>query len=540
MVSAVDILNARILVVDDKEANVRLIEGMLRVAGYTAVESTTDPHLVCELHGRNHYSLILLDLQMPLMDGFQVMEGLKEIEAGGYLPVLVITAQPDHKLRALEAGAKDFVSKPFDLAELRARVHNILEVRLLHAELQNCIRDLEGSREVIRLKNLEERKKIEQELALAQETQESLLPRVLPQFANFRVDAFSKPTRYVGGDFYDFLQLSSGDWMGVLADVSGKGMAAALLSSMVLGALSTEFRSGNAPHHILNRVNQLLCEKSLPYQFVTLFLFVLDPNGVGEFISAGHNTAYIFRSDTGKIEELVPDAYFLGMFDFASYQSRTLRLGKGDTLVVYSDGLTDAENPQGEMFGEKRLLSIIQQEAPAGGHAVKQRFLRAIEDFTEGMPQTDDITFLVVEKGPLILPPSAKRFIELDDTQYFVAFQLRQSQFRLEQVAIRVEGVQLRIDPAPISHIGQSFPIFQRRHQRLLMHAAFSHSLMRDQSVRNFAEGSRNRFLILHQRVIPLRLRQPHAGFESAGGEDGLRHLRNKVVDRLWSGKETR
>ncbi len=132
MVSAADILNASILVVDDKEANVRLIEGMLRVAGYTSVESTTDPSVVCELYRKNRYNLILLDLQMPGMDGFQVMEGLKEIEGDGYLPVLVITAQPAHKLRALEAGAKDFVSKPFDLAELRARVHNILEVRLLH------------------------------------------------------------------------------------------------------------------------------------------------------------------------------------------------------------------------------------------------------------------------------------------------------------------------------------------------------------------------------------------------------------------------
>src|SRR5665811_945652 len=132
MVSAADILNARILVVDDKDANVRLIEGMLRIAGYASVESTTDPNGVCELHRKNRYALILLDLQMPGMDGFQVMEGLKEIEENGYLPVLVITAQPDHKLRALEAGAKDFVSKPFDLAELRARVRNILEVRLLH------------------------------------------------------------------------------------------------------------------------------------------------------------------------------------------------------------------------------------------------------------------------------------------------------------------------------------------------------------------------------------------------------------------------
>ena len=97
---------------------------------------------------------------------------------------------------------------------------------------------------MIRLKTLAEQERSEQELALAQETQESLLPRSLPQFENFRIHAFNSPTRYVGGDFYDFLQLSSGEWVGVLADVSGKGISAALLSSMVLGALSMEFRSG--------------------------------------------------------------------------------------------------------------------------------------------------------------------------------------------------------------------------------------------------------------------------------------------------------
>ncbi len=405
MVSPADILNARILVVDDLEANVRLLEGMLRISGYTSVESTTRPKEVCELHRQRRYSLILLDLQMPGMDGFQVMEGLKEIEEDGYLPVLVITAQPAHKLRALEAGAKDFVSKPFDLAELRARVHNILEVRLLHLETRNysraleeTVRELEASRETIRLKTLEERKKAEQELALAQETQESLLPRCLPQFENYRIRAFNTPTRYVGGDFYDFLQLSSGDWMGVLADVSGKGMSAALLSSMVLGALSMEFHSGTQPREVLTRVNRLLCEKSLPYQFVTLFLFLQNPQGMGQFISAGHNPAYLFRSATGKIEKLFSDAFFLGMFDFASYESRTFRLDKGDILVVISDGLTDAENPKQEMFGEQRLLQIIRQEAPSGSDAIEREVLKAVEEFTQGMAQTDDITFVIVEK----------------------------------------------------------------------------------------------------------------------------------------------
>jgi serine phosphatase RsbU (regulator of sigma subunit) len=405
MVSSSDILNAKILVVDDKDANILLLEGMLRIAGYTSVESTTDPGAVCELYRLNRYSLILLDLQMPGMDGFEVMERLREIETSGYLPVIVITAQPAHKLRALEAGARDFVSKPFDFAELRARVHNILEVRLLHLETKNysnmleeTVRELERSREVIRLKTVEERAKSEQELALAQETQESLLPRCLPRFANYHVHAYSTPTRYVGGDFYDFLQLSSGDWVGILADVSGKGMSAALLSSMVLGALNMEFLSKTEPQEILNRVNRLLCEKSLPHQFVTLFLFLQNPEGLGQFISAGHNPTYLFRAATRKIEKLFSEAFFLGMFDFATYESRAFHLDLGDILVVISDGVTDAQNPAQEMFGEPRLLQIIRQQAPSGGHAIEREFLKAIEDFTQGMAQTDDITFVIAEK----------------------------------------------------------------------------------------------------------------------------------------------
>ena len=136
MISSSDILQARILIVDDQEANVSLLEQMLRGAGYVAISSTTNPHTVCELHRQNRYSLILLDLLMPGLDGFQGMEGLKEIETDGYLPVLVQTAQPDHKLRAMKAGARDFISKPFDLVEVLLRVRNLLEVRLLHRQAE--------------------------------------------------------------------------------------------------------------------------------------------------------------------------------------------------------------------------------------------------------------------------------------------------------------------------------------------------------------------------------------------------------------------
>jgi PAS domain S-box-containing protein len=136
MIDGKDILAAQILVVDDQSANVLLLTRMLDAAGYRNVTATMNPLEVCALHRKNRYDLILLDLQMPGMDGFQVMEGLKTNEMDGYLPVIVLTAQPGHKLRALQAGAKDFISKPFDLVEVKTRIHNMIEVRLLYRQLE--------------------------------------------------------------------------------------------------------------------------------------------------------------------------------------------------------------------------------------------------------------------------------------------------------------------------------------------------------------------------------------------------------------------
>jgi adenylate cyclase len=188
MIDPGELLKAKLLVVDDQEANVLLLERMLGGAGYVSVTSTGDPRAVCELHRKNRYDLILLDLQMPGMDGFEVMKALGEIEKDRYLPVLVITAQPEHKLRALQAGAKDFVSKPFDLAEVLTRVHNMLEVRLYARALEQTVEELEVGREVIRGKNVE-LKKLFDEVVAERKVSERLALHVPPNSIAERLQA---------------------------------------------------------------------------------------------------------------------------------------------------------------------------------------------------------------------------------------------------------------------------------------------------------------------------------------------------------------
>jgi sigma-B regulation protein RsbU (phosphoserine phosphatase) len=145
-------------------------------------------------------------------------------------------------------------------------------------------------------------------------------------------------------------------------------------------------------------VNLYLCEKSQSNRFVTLFLFAFDEDGVGEYLSAGHNPAYLFRGATGEIEELVARDLVLGAFSFAKYQSVPIRLNSGDLLFIYTDGITEAMNPHDEMFGEERLIELIRRNAVSGCEVVEREVLASLEDFTEGMSQTDDMTYMVVQK----------------------------------------------------------------------------------------------------------------------------------------------
>jgi sigma-B regulation protein RsbU (phosphoserine phosphatase) len=308
------------------------------------------------------------------------------VRAVACMPLTGIPSQAD-KPTILGILYLDSTKKMHSLSGLDQRILNRLAV-----EAGNVLERVEM------IKSIEQRKKLEQELTLAEETQRSLLPQALPRVPNLDIHAFSKPTRYVGGDFYDFIELDSGELFGVLADVSGKGVSASLLSSMLLGCLQMQLRAGLALNEALGRLNRFLCEKSSASRFVTMFLFTMSSDGRGRYISAGHNPTYLYRAASREIEELVSNNMIVGAFPFATYEPASLELNPGDILLAYSDGLTEAENPRGEMLGEDGVKEVIRTEGAAGAKQLEQKLLETIQNFTAGRSLTDDITIILMER----------------------------------------------------------------------------------------------------------------------------------------------
>ncbi len=247
-------------------------------------------------------------------------------------------------------------------------------------------------------KSVDERWDLNREILLAEEVQQALLPKEIVETEGFRIRGHSTPTRYVGGDFYDFIAVQSGSLIGVLGDVSGKGVAASLLSSMILGSLQVLLRLGGSLEGAVGTLNTLLCERGSG-RFATLFLFRLDSNGEGRFVSAGHNPAYIYRRRTGTVVEVPSSSAIVGAFASASFESGPIYLETGDVLLVYSDGLPDAQDARGEMLGEDEVMRAVQKYAPGGADHLKSSLLGLLLEFTKGQKQVDDVTFIVLERA---------------------------------------------------------------------------------------------------------------------------------------------
>lgn len=388
-------ISGRILVVDDNESNRDMLSRRLARRGYS-VDVATDGRQALEKVAAADFDLVLLDIMMPEVNGYEVLARMKSDEALQHVPVLMISAVDDldSVVRCIELGADDYLPKPFNPTLLRARV----EASLARKHLRDRERMYAQS--------------LEQELEIGRKIQHGFLPAELPIRSGWEIAASFQPAQQVAGDFYDVFELSS-DRIGLLiADVCGKGVGAALFMALFRSllrafadraavspfapAVGILTEAVNATNSYITRVHRA------DHTFASVFFGVLDPNtGMLHYVNAGHLPPVITRRGA-PARKLLPTGPAIGLMKGASFQVDEAPLDPGDLLFVYTDGATEARDGSEGFFSEERLMQIV-DAVPDGATGLLRRVKDAVREFTREAPPWDDLTLLAIRREPSVL-----------------------------------------------------------------------------------------------------------------------------------------
>ena len=388
----------RLLVVDDNEDNRYTLLQRLRRQGYPNAAIAVDGLEALRILRTEPFDLVLLDVMMPELNGYEVLEQMKSDPQLRDVPVIMISAldQLESVVRCIELGAEDYLAKPFNATLLKARVGASLEKKRLRDSLRTSLQ------------------RLEQELDAARRLQLGMLPNEFPRpCAHFPValHALMEPAREVGGDFFDFFCTLPHILTFAVADVSGKGADAAMFMARTRSAvrLANELMQqmdgpGTSPAAVLEAVNRELCQNNRERMFVTLFLGFLDmTSGVVEFVNAGHPMPYRLApsADIQRVDAKPQTP--LGVRSSAGYTTHRIQLAPGEALFVCSDGIADATNTAAEMYGEARLEAALGECKLGTPSMIINNIKGAIDAFVAGAPAADDITVLALRWQPPIM-----------------------------------------------------------------------------------------------------------------------------------------
>ena len=382
-----------LLVVDDIEDNRALLIARLGRLGYTDITEAENGKKALEALAARAFDLVLLDVMMPELNGYQVLERLRNDGQLARLPVIMVSAlaEIESVIKCIELGAEDYLTKPINATLLKARVGASLEKKRLRDEVARHM------------------ERMERELTSAREIQLGMVPSVFPEptpACPVEVFATLEPARQIGGDLYDVFPLESGALCFAVADVSDKGAPAALfmaraktLTRLVATLMRGPDGGSPSPSEILARVNAELCRDNEQGMFVTLFLGILDPlTGALAFCNAGHTAPYVLHPRGGVSALDGVRGKPLGIRPTLSWESSTAALAPGDGLFLFTDGITEAMDPAGALFSEERLEAALASLTASSSRAVVQGVLDEVRRFAAGAPQSDDIAAMALRR----------------------------------------------------------------------------------------------------------------------------------------------
>ena len=372
-----------ILIVDDTPINIGVISGALKDAYKTKVATSGEKALAIA-NGSDKPDLILLDVMMPEMDGYEVCRRLKANPETRDIPVIFLTGQTgtDDETRGFEVGAVDYIHKPFSEPVVKARVRTHMMLREAHALI---------AKQLIAM-NIE--------MEMGRQIQLSILPKSTPKLPGIDIVARYMPMTAVAGDFYDFIIVDDKRLGILVADVSGHGLPSALIASMLQVALTAQAGNASDPAQVLSGLNQSLCGK-FEHNFVTaVYVYVDMEKKILTYAGAGHPPMLFWAKSAGSTREVMENGLFLGMFPEATYQSLQVPIAAGDRSLLYTDGIPETKNPTEVEFGTGRIKQFMENNHRLSPDQFADGLIDHLSAWAEqprGQGQQDDITVLTID-----------------------------------------------------------------------------------------------------------------------------------------------
>jgi phosphoserine phosphatase RsbU/P len=378
-----DLSECRILIVDDVKANVDILVEALR--GQYKLSIALDGENALRNVEKNLPDLVLLDIVMPGIDGYEVCRRLRASEETREIPIMFLSALEDvkDKARGFELGANDYLTKPFEILEVQARVRSLLKAKAYADAVREAM---------------------ERDLSIAREIQMGILPSDLSsrtKGTGLDIYALMEPARQVGGDLYEVIRIGDDRVVVVIGDVSGKGIPAAMFMAVTVTLARTMARQYERPEDILLHLNNELSAQNPQGMFVTIACLVFDlRSGTVTGASAGHNPLVFIRPQQPPQFVFGASGTIAGVFPAFDITSESMTLAPGDMLILYTDGVTEAFNPQREIFGDERLLQCLGGKPKQNAEQMVKGLLEAVRNYACGTPQSDDITLIAVHYTP--------------------------------------------------------------------------------------------------------------------------------------------